>query len=80
MIFLPGGHSGGSALEFRTLAVLPEASKPGEWGHLVSEGNTWTYSWTQKDGEKTLEMRNVNRFLGNDHFHFEVQKRGEDGN
>ncbi len=80
VIFLPVGHSGASALEYRTLAVLPDASQPGDWGHLVIDGNTWTYTWTQKEGEKTVEMRNVNRFQDNNHIHFDLQKRGDDGN
>jgi hypothetical protein len=80
VIFLPLEHSGASALEYRTLAVLPDAAKPGDWNHLVIDGNTWTYSWTQKDGGSSVEMRNVNHFLDNDHIHFELQKRGDDGN
>jgi hypothetical protein len=80
VIFLLVEPSVASALEYRTLAVLPDASTPGDWSHLVINGNTWTYSWTQKDGEKTVEMRNVNHFQDNDHIHFELQKRGDDGN
>ncbi|PMX05381.1 hypothetical protein C1Y23_34945, partial [Pseudomonas sp. GW460-12] len=48
VIFLPTGRNSAGALEYRTLAVLPDASKPGDWGHLVIDGNTWTYAWTQK--------------------------------
>jgi hypothetical protein len=79
IIFLPLEHSGAGPLEYRTLAVLPDGARPGDWGHLVIDGNTWTYSWTQKEGEKTVAMRNVNRFQDNDHIHFDLQKRRDDG-
>jgi hypothetical protein len=52
VIFLPQGKSVSGGLEYRTLAALPDASKPGDWGRLVIEGNNWTYSWTEKNGTK----------------------------
>jgi len=73
VIFLPAGKSGPGGLEYRTLVALPDASKPADWGHLLIEGDTWTYSWTQKEGEKVVQMRNVNRFKDKDHIHFELQ-------
>jgi len=79
VIFLSSGHNSSAALEYRTLAVLADASKPDDWGRLTIDGQTWTYAWMQKDGEKTVEMRNVNQFRDNDHIHFEVQKHAEDG-
>jgi hypothetical protein len=79
VIFVPVEPSGAGPLEYRTRAVLPDAAKPGDWGHLAIDGNTWTYSWTQKDGEKTVEMRNVNRFQDDDHIHFDLQKRDNEG-
>jgi hypothetical protein len=79
VIFLPVGHTPSGALEYRNLALLPDASKPDDWGHLQIEGSVWTYYWTSKDGGNVTEMRNVNRFLDNDHIHFELQKKGDDG-
>lgn len=79
VIFLPTGQNAAGAFEYRTIAALPDASRPDDWGHLAIAGNTWTYSWTQKDGEKIVEMRNVNQFKDNDHIHFELQKKGDDG-
>jgi hypothetical protein len=78
VIFLPMGKSDSGGLEYRTLLAQPDASKPGDWGRLVIEGSTWTYSWTEKNGEKTVAARNVNRFKDKDHIHFGLQ-RMEDG-
>jgi hypothetical protein len=78
VIFLPIGKSDSGGLEYRTLVALPDAGKPGDWGRLVIDGNTWTYSWTEKNGEKIVAARNVNHFKDNDHIHFELQ-RMEDG-
>ena len=77
VIFLPQGKSGSGGLEYRTLAALPDASKPQDWGRLVIEGNTWTYSWTEKDGDKPVAARNVNVFKDKDHIHFELQRLAE---
>jgi hypothetical protein len=78
IVFLPTGKSPSGAQEYRTLAALPDATRPDEWGHLVIDGNAWTYTWTQKDGDKLVPMRNVNTFKDGDHIHFELQKL-EDG-
>jgi len=74
VIFLPTGKSSSGGFEYRTLVALPDASKPEDWGHLEINGDTWTYSWTHKDGEKSVLMRNVNHFRDKDHIHFELQK------
>ena len=80
VIFLPQGKSGSGGLEYRTLAALPDASKPGDWGRLVIEGNTWTYSWTEKNGDKSVAARNVNVFKDKDHIHFELQRLADGSN
>lgn len=80
VIFLPYGKSESGGLEYRTLAALPDASKPGDWGRLVIEGNTWTYSWTERNGDKSVAARNVNVFKDKDHIHFELQRMAEGSN
>jgi hypothetical protein len=74
VIFCPTVTSSSGALEYRTLVARADLSKPDDWEHLVIEGDTWTYTWTQKDGDKVVSMRNVNHFAGKDRIHFEVQK------
>jgi hypothetical protein len=80
VIFLPQGKSESGGLEYRTLAALPDASKPGDWGRLVIEGNTWTYSWTEKNGDKSVAAQNVNVFKDKDHIHFELQRMADGSN
>jgi len=76
-IFLPVGKSGPDGLEYRTMVAKSDASKPDDWGHLVIEGDTWIYSWTRKEGEEGVRMRNINRFKDENHIHFELQKMEE---
>jgi len=74
VIFLPTGKSSSGGFAYRTLVALPDASKPEDWGRLEIDGDTWIYSWTHRDGEKSVLMRNVNHFKDKDHIHFELQK------
>jgi hypothetical protein len=78
VVFLPGETTGSGGREYRNVALLANGSKTGDWGKMVIEGRTWTYTWTQKDAEKLVPWRNVNQFSDNDHIHFELQSM-EDG-
>lgn len=78
VVFLPVGKTASGALEYRTQALSADARAGGEWGHLVIDGDTWTYSWESSDANKPMHWRNVNRFSGKDKIHFEVQN-SEDG-
>ena len=80
VVFCPTGTTSTGGLEYRTLVARADLSKPDDWEHLVIEGDTWTFAWTQKDGDKTVSMRNVNHFTGKDHIHFEIQKLEDNGN
>lgn len=78
VVFLPVGKTARGALEYRTQALMPDASKAGEWGHLVIDGDTWIYTWENGDANKPVHWRNTNHFTGKDKIHFEVQN-SEDG-
>ncbi len=78
VVFLPTGKTASGAQEYRTQALLPDASAAGEWGHLMIDGDTWTYSWETGDAKNAAHWRNLNHFTGKDRIHFEVQK-SEDG-
>lgn len=78
VVFLPTGRATNGAQEYRTQALLPDASPAGEWGHLVIDGDTWTYTWESGDSKSLVHWRNVNRFSGKEKIHFELQK-SEDG-
>jgi hypothetical protein len=78
VVFLPEEKTSSGGQEYRNVALLANGSKPGDWGKIVIEGQTWTYTWTQKDGEKSVPWRNVNHFSDKDHIHFELQSM-EDG-
>lgn len=78
VVFQPTGKAGTGGQEYRNLGLPSDGSKPGDWGKLVIDGDTWTYSWTQKSGEKSVAYRNVNHFTGKDRIHFELQNM-EDG-
>jgi hypothetical protein len=41
VVFLPIGKTSGGAQEYRTQGLLADASKAGEWGKLVIDGDTW---------------------------------------
>jgi hypothetical protein len=77
VVFLPTGKTARGAPEYRTQALLPDASKAGEWGHLVIEGDTWIYTWKSGDGNKIVQWRNTNHFTGKDKVHFELQNSEE---
>jgi hypothetical protein len=78
IVFLPTNPLDDGTLSYHNLALTTDASKPKDWGQLWIKGDTWTYSWAQKDGEKTVPWRNTNHFEGKDHIHFELQSM-EDG-
>lgn len=78
VVFLPMGKAAGGAQEYRTQALMPDASPAGEWGHLVIDGDTWVYTWESGDAKNPVHWRNTNRFSGKEKIHFEVQK-SEDG-
>ncbi len=78
IVFLPTGKAANGAQEYRTQALIPDASPAGEWGHLVIDGDTWTYTWESGDPKSLVHWRNVNHFSGKDKVHFELQK-SEDG-
>ena len=80
VVFLPAGTTSTGAMEYSTLVARADLTKPDDWEHLAIEGDTWTFTWMEKEGEKIVSMRNVNRFSGRDHIHFEVQKLEEGGN
>lgn len=78
IVFLPKGKTASGAQEYRTQALLPDASKAGEWGRLVIDGDTWVYTWESNDASKLVHWRNTNHFTGTDRIHFELQN-SEDG-
>lgn len=78
VVFLPMSKTPSGAQEYRTQALLADASKAGEWGRLVIDGDTWVYSWEGGDEKKSVHFRNTNHFTGTDRIHFEVQN-SEDG-
>ena len=78
VVFLPIEKMTDGAQEYRTQALLADASKAGEWGHLVIDGDTWVYSWEGGDEKKPLHWKNTNHFTGRNKIHFEVQN-SEDG-
>jgi hypothetical protein len=57
VVFLPAEKSGSGGQEYRNAAPSVDGSKPGDWGKLVIEGNT--YTWTQQNGDKGVAWRNV---------------------
>lgn len=73
VVFLPLSKNPKGRQEYRTQALLADASKAGEWGRLVIDGNTWTYSWVGGDEKKPMQFRNINHFTGRNAIHFEVQ-------
>ncbi len=78
VVFLPQGKTASGAQEYRTQSLLADASKAGDWGRLVIDGDTWVYSWEGGDEKRPLHWRNTNHFTGKDKNHFEVQN-SEDG-
>jgi hypothetical protein len=78
VVFLPMGKAANGAQEYRTQALLADASKAGEWGRLTVDGEIWVYSWEGGEEKKPLHWRNTNHFTGKDKIHFEVQN-SEDG-
>jgi hypothetical protein len=78
VVFLPLENTGGNGQEYRTDALLADASAPGDWSTLTIVGSRWVYAWEdRKDGKKTY-WRNINVFSGPDAIHFEIQ-RSDDG-
>lgn len=73
VVFLPLSKSPKGGQAYRTQALLADASKAGEWGRLVIDGNTWTYSWVGGDEKKPMQFRNINHFTSRNAMHFEVQ-------
>ena len=78
VVFRPTGKAPNGAQEYQTQALLTDASKAGEWGRLVINGDTWIYTWERTEENKTVHWRNTNRFTGRDKVHFEVQN-SDDG-
>jgi hypothetical protein len=78
VVFLPVGKTPAGALEYRIQALQPDASDPQGWTHLVIDGQTWLYTWDQKEPGKTTHWRNTNHFTGKDQIRFELQS-SEDG-
>src|SRR5271165_4185069 len=78
VVFLPVGKTTAGALEYRLQALQPDASDPQAWTHLVIDGETWLYTWDQKEAGKTTHWRNTNHFTGKDQIRFELQS-SEDG-
>lgn len=78
VVFLPKGKTASGAQQYRMQALQPDASAPQDWSQLVIDGNTWVYSWDNKEAGKTTHWRNTNRFTGRDQIHFELQS-SEDG-
>ena len=77
VVFLPVGKTPGGAQEYRTQGLMADASKAGEWGKLVIDGDTWVYTWETSDGKNPVHWRNTNQFSGKDKIHFEVQNSGD---
>ncbi len=78
MVFLPTGKDAAGVQEYRTQALISDASAAGEWGHLSIDGDTWVYTWETGPAGKKVQWRNTNNFTGKDKIHFEVQN-SEDG-
>jgi hypothetical protein len=45
---------------------IPSDGGPAGSGTMTIDGNTWTFPWTQKDGDTTIYFRVVNTFIGSD--------------
>lgn len=78
VVFLPVGKTTAGALDYRIQALQPDASDPQGWSHLLIDGDTWLYSWDQREAGKTTHWRNTNHFTGKDQIRFELQS-SEDG-
>jgi hypothetical protein len=77
IVFLPADKSSDGAQQYHNLALTADASAPKDWGQLSIQGDTWVYSWKQKDGEKLVSWRNTNHFDGKNRIHFELQSLEE---
>ena len=78
VIFLPFARTATGGEEYRTQALLADASPAGDWGKLTIEGDKWVYAWESTDAGKKTFWRNINTFSGTDKIHFEIQ-RSDDG-
>jgi hypothetical protein len=78
VVFLPFAKMASGGEEYRTQALLPDASPAGDWSKLTIEGDKWVYFWESTDGGKKTFWKNVNTFSGTDKIHFEILN-SEDG-
>jgi len=78
VVFLPFSKTATGGEEYRTQALLADASPAGEWNKLTIESDKWIYVWENTDAGKKTYWRNINTFSGTDKIHFEIQ-RSEDG-
>jgi hypothetical protein len=79
VVFLPFAKMASGGEEYRTQALLPDASPAGEWSKMTIEGDKWVYFWDSTDAGKKTYWKNVNTFSGTDKIHFEILN-SEDGN
>jgi hypothetical protein len=73
VVFLPFAKMASGGEEYRTQALLPDASPAGDWSKLTIEGDKWVYFWESTEAGKKTYWKNVNTFSGTDKIHFEIQ-------
>jgi hypothetical protein len=78
VVFLPVSKTATGGEEYRTQALLTDASPAGYWTKLTIESDKWVYLWESTEAGRKVHWRNTNRFSGTDKIHFEIQS-SEDG-
>jgi hypothetical protein len=78
LVFMPTTRLATGAQQYRTQALRPDASRPGEWNELTIEGQRWVFTWEYVEDGKTTHWRNTNTFTGTGKIHFEIES-SDDG-